>query len=167
MNREQAVEAAKAVERGEAPSGSAIIKLTGDNSLSSVAPEYATPIVTLSVYRSEGYPANNVNYNQLAGLQTLYLYPYGTMESEVAPRLREMAITLVVRSIGGRRIAHLEPVIGCPPNHVGYMFGGTYAGTSDSRFATRVEMALGQSFYGALAVHDRHESQGDYDSLSR
>lgn len=124
------------------------------------------PIVTLSVYRTNHFNVT-VDYNQLAGLDTLYLYPYGTPLEDVAPRLRELAVELIVRTIGGRRIAHLEPLIPSPRNHVGYMAGGSYAGTSDSRFTRHVEMALGQSFYGALAVHDRHESQGDYDSLSR
>lgn len=33
MDRDEAIEAAKAVERGEAPSGDVVIKVTGENSL--------------------------------------------------------------------------------------------------------------------------------------
>jgi len=38
-----------------------------------------------------------------------------------------------------------------------YMFSGNYAGASDSRFTRAIEKLLGQSFYGAVAIHDRVE----------
>ena len=37
------------------------------------------------------------------------------------------------------------------------MFGGNYAGTSDSRFSEAVEKIVGGRFYGAVPVHDRVE----------
>ena len=38
------------------------------------------------------------------------------------------------------------------------MFGGNYAGCSDSRFSNAVEKIIGHRFYGAVPVHDRVES---------
>jgi hypothetical protein len=38
------------------------------------------------------------------------------------------------------------------------MFGGNYAGTSDSRFKDAVENLIGTRFYGAIPVHDRYET---------
>lgn len=43
---------------------------------------------------------------------------------------------------------------------VGPMFGGNYAGTSDSRFGEAV------GFYGAVAIHDRFETVAQYEALS-
>jgi hypothetical protein len=37
------------------------------------------------------------------------------------------------------------------------MMGGNYAATSDSRFSDACAKLLGQSFYGAVAIHDRYE----------
>lgn len=37
------------------------------------------------------------------------------------------------------------------------MMGGNYAATSDSRFSEACERLLGHTFYGAVAIHDRHE----------
>lgn len=64
---------------------------------------------------------------------------------------------------------HLIPLDlaeGTPPDTVGPMAGGNYAGTSDGRWA-----ALGK-LYGHLrldvvAIHDRVETYRDYLSLSR
>ena len=38
------------------------------------------------------------------------------------------------------------------------MFGGNYAGTSDSRFTEAVEKITGATFYGAVPIHDRVEN---------
>ncbi len=38
------------------------------------------------------------------------------------------------------------------------MFGGNYATTSDSRFSRAVDRITGNSFYGAVPVHDRVEA---------
>jgi hypothetical protein len=47
-----------------------------------------------------------------------------------------------------------------PEGTIGPMFGGNYAASSDSRF----RKAAG--FYGAVAIHDRFESQEMYELLS-
>lgn len=50
---------------------------------------------------------------------------------------------------------------------VGPMMGGSYAGTSDSRFSRMAEKLTGCPWHGAVAVHDRYESQELYDRMSR
>lgn len=57
------------------------------------------------------------------------------------------------------------PVGPAPAGHVGPMMGGNYVATSDSRFRDEVERVLGARFYGAVALHDRYESQALYDSM--
>jgi hypothetical protein len=49
---------------------------------------------------------------------------------------------------------------------IGPMFGGNYAATSDSRFSRACEKLLGHSFYGAVPIHDRFETQRQYNALS-
>jgi hypothetical protein len=46
------------------------------------------------------------------------------------------------------------------------MMGGSYA-SGDSRFNEAVEKLLGHRFYGAVPIHDRFETQEEYDALSR
>lgn len=43
------------------------------------------------------------------------------------------------------------------PDSRWFMMGGNYAATSDSRFSDACEKMLGHAFYGAVAIHDRHE----------
>lgn len=50
---------------------------------------------------------------------------------------------------------------------VGPMMGGSYAGTSDSRFASMCEELTGHPWHGAVAVHDRYEGRGVYERMSR
>lgn len=71
----------------------------------------------------------------------------------------ENAVKLVKRKLFGKTLFHLEPI--AAPKGVGWMFGGNYAATSDGRFS---EMLGGM--YGAVAIHDRQESQKEYDILS-
>lgn len=47
---------------------------------------------------------------------------------------------------------------------IGPMMGGCYVATSDSRFTEAVEKLTGARFYGAVPLHDRYESQADYDA---
>ena len=72
--------------------------------------------------------------------------------------LPENAVKVVKRHLFGTTVVHIQP---CKEaTGVGYMFGGNYAGTSNSRFE---EMT---GFYGAVAIHDRDESQEMYDRLT-
>lgn len=61
---------------------------------------------------------------------------------------------VMAEPIGGRKILRLIPE---SAKGKWTMFGGNYAGTSDSRFSDLCDRLLGGSFYGAVAVHDRVE----------
>lgn len=67
---------------------------------------------------------------------------------------------VVRRRIRGRDVYHIEPV--GRAMGVGWMMGGNFAFSHDSRFG-----ALCGNQYGALAIHDRQESQEEYNILSR
>ena len=60
---------------------------------------------------------------------------------------------------------HLRPRNG--GEGAGPMMGGSYAGTSDSRFTRMCEELTGYPWHGAVAVHDRYESRELYERLSR
>ena len=74
--------------------------------------------------------------------------------------LPENLVKVVKRRLFGSDVYHIEPV--AKPNGVGWMMGGNYGATSDSRFSKMVG-----GMYGAIAIHDRQESQELYDLLSR
>lgn len=69
----------------------------------------------------------------------------------------ENLVKIVTRNLGDGVYKHIEPYKS--PTRMGYMCGGTYASSSDSRFS-RI------SHY-PLPVHDRQETQAEYDRLSR
>lgn len=64
---------------------------------------------------------------------------------------------VVKRNILGNEYMHVEPVAN--PNGIGWMAGGTFVYSSDSRFNKISNYPL--------ALHDRCESQQLYDALSR
>ena len=72
----------------------------------------------------------------------------------------ENLVKVVRRELFGRVIYHLEPVT--RPTGVGWMAGGNYASSSDSRFSELVG-----EMYGAVSIHDRQETQEQYELLSR
>ena len=72
----------------------------------------------------------------------------------------ENLVKVVRRNFAGREIYHIEPVA-APDKDVGWMAGGNYAATSDSRFSRLVG-----EMYGAIAIHDRQETQSEYNSYS-
>lgn len=51
------------------------------------------------------------------------------------------------------------------PEHIGWMFGGNYLASSDSRFRAMAEDIAGHRFYGAIPIHDRQETQEQYDAM--
>lgn len=71
----------------------------------------------------------------------------------------ENLVKLVERKYDNQRFFHLEPVN--PAAGAGWMAGGNFAGTSDSRFSDMT------GFYGAISIHDRDETWEQYDRLSR
>lgn len=69
----------------------------------------------------------------------------------------ENVVKVITRNIMGKEYKHIEPYH--KPIGVGWMFGGSYASTSDSRFYKISQYPL--------AIHDRQETQEQYDALSR
>ena len=67
----------------------------------------------------------------------------------------ENTVRLVERFICGRIYKHLEPI--ARPVHLGWMDGGNIAYSSDSRFHDMSDYPL--------CVHDRQETQEQYDAL--
>ena len=72
----------------------------------------------------------------------------------------ENLVKLKARYLFGEIHYSIEPVK--KPEGAGWMMGGNYAAASDSRFWDMVGHA-----HGAVAVHDRQESQKLYDSMLR
>jgi hypothetical protein len=143
-----------------------------------VAEGYTKPIVTLDVMRRFG-STDCTNGGISSHFNTLLLFPAETQIAEIDPRQRPCAVRINVRIIGGP-VYSIEPVDRRHQLAVGPMMGGNYAATSDSRFASearRVAVAelikngwpdpRPDRFYGAMAVHDRFETQAQYDALSR
>lgn len=71
--------------------------------------------------------------------------------------LPENLCKLVERDLGFTVYKHIEPV--AKANGVGWMAGGTLVYTCDSRFRRMSEYPL--------VLHDRTESQKEYDALSK
>jgi hypothetical protein len=69
----------------------------------------------------------------------------------------ENLVKVVTRKLYDGEYKHIEPYK--KASGVGYMSGGSYASTSDSRFSKISKYPL--------AIHDRDESQEDYDRFSR
>ncbi len=74
--------------------------------------------------------------------------------------------TDVILQIGKGPGAHMKgyenqlvarPVGDCADNHVGWMFGGNFVFTSDSRFPSR----------SPIAIHDRQETREQYAALGQ
>jgi len=66
-------------------------------------------------------------------------------------------LKLVRRNISGKEYLHAEPIGSPTPGRVGWMAGGNYLYSSDSRFPNAYP----------IAIHDRQESAEHYETLSR
>jgi hypothetical protein len=66
-------------------------------------------------------------------------------------------LKLVTRTIGGRTYKHAEPVAKTPDGHTGWMSGGDYVHSHDSRFPNSYPLSL----------HDRTETWTEYESMSQ
>lgn len=82
------------------------------------------------------------------------------VDSDVAgvfePDKKTPALKLVRRTIYGKPYLHAEPLDPVPAGHVGYMFGGNFIYTSDSRFPNRYP----------IPVHDRMDTEEDFRHMS-
>lgn len=69
-------------------------------------------------------------------------------------------VKLVVNHYGwieGGKYLHCEPINDHNKKEIGYMMGGNFIYTSDSRFPSEYP----------IPIHDRSETQADYDALSQ
>lgn len=97
------------------------------------------------------------NMDCTAGGESSYAKGFTVMNCEgpFEPCEEYPAAELVMAEpIGGRKILRLIPQSKIDK---WTMFGGNYAGTSDSRFSRLCDKLLGGTFYGAVAIHDRVE----------
>ena len=75
------------------------------------------------------------------------------------PREDMPEFKLVKRNIYGRIYIHCEPIKPVNPHNIGYMAGGNFAYSSDSRFHNICDYPI--------SIHDRQETQQAYDALTR
>lgn len=81
-----------------------------------------------------------------------------------APKDDAPEVILVTRRNGAAvDWVHLEPAEPCPKGLCGYLSGGNYAGTMDSRWRE----ILGGHRGEMVRVHDRSETWQQYDMLTR
>lgn len=82
------------------------------------------------------------------------------LHAEGNPDGAEDGLVVVTRMIAGREYVHAEP-IRQPKGLVGPMAGGNFVYTSDSRYSE----VTGVQY--PISVHDRFETQEQYDALTR
>src|SRR5690349_12806937 len=115
--------------------------------------------LTVDVYSAASYP-------RTAGQPLRYTLVHPDLDGPFEPTEDRPEVNLVVRNIGGQTIVHAEPAAGPEGSEqmVGPMAGGSYIGTTDSRWSSLLESILGHRFYGAIPLHDRWETQRHYNS---
>ena len=116
--------------------------------------------LSLSIFKNSGQDFSN------GGLSSKSNTCYIESEEGWIDESRVPQDQIVKLELGAFGSIHLVPIKETPKGHVGYMMGGCYVATSDSRFNEMVEKILGHSWYGAIALHDRTESQEMYDLMS-
>lgn len=88
--------------------------------------------------------------------QSVTLIGLGPNTEIFEPTPERPAVQLIKRQIGRQTYLHAQP-LEQPKGMVGPMAGGTFIYSSDSRFPSDYPIAL----------HDRYETQVEYDALSR
>jgi hypothetical protein len=111
----------------------------------------------ISVFRSNGRDCTNggisSKYNEL-----LLICDDGYINID-ENNIPENAVKMVKRNLFGKVMYHIEPYN--KPTEIGWMMGGNFAYTCDSRFSEMCDC------YNAIPIHDRQESQELNDLLSR
>lgn len=83
------------------------------------------------------------------------------IDGPAEPTPERPAVRLVRRKFAGREYIHAEPVEPVAEGHIGYMAGGTFIHSSDSRFSK----AVGGGGM-PVSLHDRTETPAEYAALS-
>ena len=111
--------------------------------------------LTVRIYRDGGDDATNGGISSKVEKLTLI-----NVEGPFDPSFDAPAAMLKVKTIGSRKHPYIEPVTVTKSGDLleikGGMFGGNYAGTSDSRFGEAVAKMIGHK-YGPVGIHDRVE----------
>ena len=111
--------------------------------------------LTVRIYRDGGDDATNGGISSKVEKLTLI-----NVEGPFDPSFDAPAAILRVKTIGSRKHPYIEPVTVTKRGDLlwlnGGMFGGNYAGTSDSRFGEAVAKMIGHK-YGPVGIHDRVE----------
>ena len=117
-------------------------------------------VISAYVYKHKGSSCGNGSYTDHA--QEVYLaHPRGYLDIEDDnPALYE----LVEGNLPGT--IKCVPVVK-PSGKVGPMMSGCFVYASDNRFNELCAEVLGHGNYAAVPVHDRFETQEEYDALSR
>ncbi len=126
--------------------------------------------VNLSIYKhrpwvNEGYDPSNGGISLC--LDDIYVFPEEATKHEIAEwclklRVRPSEVCrLNKRMLWGEKHYFIEPVMQ-PKHKVGPMFGGNFAYTSNGIFAD----FLGERITRPIPIHDRFETQEEYDLLS-
>ncbi len=89
--------------------------------------------------------------------EILVICPEGNIEIDESKPLPENLCKVVTRDFGFGIYKHIEPIV--KPNGVGWMAGGCIGYTCDSRFRRMSEYPL--------PIHDRTETQAEYDCYSK
>ena len=126
--------------------------------------------VNLSIYKHlswvrEGYDPSN---HGISGrLDEIYVFPAEATNGEIASwclqcRVRPSDVCrLNKRELWGEKHYFIEPVMH-PKGKIGPMFGGNFAYTSNGIFAD----LLGERCTRPIPIHDRFETQEEYNALS-
>ena len=107
--------------------------------------------LSVDIFRS-GY---NSELNKMNGIKGCILTG-GNVPEISSPTKDTPELKLIKRYLFGSEYLSAEPVEPPDPGTIGYMFGGTFIYTSDSRFPSKQP----------IPVHDRQESQAMYNQLS-
>lgn len=127
--------------------------------------------LTVDLYRSD-YRSDNCVWNREGGPDSVTLVAIrderqgggaplmplpASLHAPSTPSPRQPAAVLVVRHVG-RMVFHIEPLTSPEQGRTPFMAGGSYAGSSDSRFGDLI------NFYGAVKVHDFSETWAQYNA---
>lgn len=115
--------------------------------------------IRVSIYKDGGRSWSNGGISDLHDEATLILPDGGPFK----PTFDAPAIKIVGNTAGTIKAIPYDDTKWRHEKPIGPMMGGSYIATSDSRFSEETERVLGARFYGAVPLHDRFETQSDYD----
>jgi hypothetical protein len=113
--------------------------------------------ISLDIYSNLKYRKCSNNGISEQFNNVLIEHPRGNIDTD-SNNLPPNFCRVITRNIGGIEYKHIEPNTPVKRGYVGYMSGGSYAGSSDGRFS--------EISHYPLAIHDRQETQEQYDQMS-